>query len=42
MKCPRCLTGVDDDHDGDCGFCARLSDSQLLEYFRNWLKRETA
>jgi len=29
-NCPRCAMGFDNDGDGNCGFCARLSDSQLL------------
>lgn len=27
--CPRCGLGIDDDEDGDCAVCARLSDRQV-------------
>lgn len=40
--CPRCLTGVDDDGDGNCGICCRLSDlaaAQLaIESINNTIK----
>ena len=29
--CLRCLTGVDDDDDGNCAFCARLSDTHVTD-----------
>lgn len=29
VKCPRCGLGVDDNGDGDCAICARLSDRQV-------------
>lgn len=32
--CPRCLTGIDDDHDGNCAFCACLSDSEAANMRR--------
>ena len=33
MRCPRCGAGVDDDGDGNCAVCARLSsaDAQRLK-----------
>lgn len=32
--CQRCLSGIDDDHDGDCGVCARLSNEEAA-----WMKK---
>lgn len=26
--CHRCLTGIDNNRDGDCGFCHRLTDNE--------------
>lgn len=37
-NCPRCAMGYDNDGDGNCGFCARLSDSQLLALVVNRLR----
>ena len=28
--CPRCFSGIDDNGDGDCGNCARLTDLEVL------------
>lgn len=28
--CPRCLSGIDDDHDGNCAVCARMDDKEAL------------
>lgn len=46
--CPRCLTGVDDDNDGNCGYCARLSDAKIAQLLRMrlanqqvWIDRAT-
>jgi hypothetical protein len=25
-RCTRCFIGIDDDHDGNCGICAKWSD----------------
>jgi hypothetical protein len=32
--CHRCLTGIDDDKDGDCAFCHRLSDEEAANMRR--------
>lgn len=32
--CQRCLSGIDDNHDGDCATCASLNDEQAA-----WMKR---
>lgn len=29
--CPRCYTGVDNDHDGDCGTCAGLPEKAVAQ-----------
>jgi hypothetical protein len=29
--CARCFTGIDDDHDGNCGRCARLVDRDVAK-----------
>lgn len=29
--CQRCLTGVDNDHDGNCAFCAKLTDEEAAK-----------
>lgn len=31
--CKRCYSGIDDDHDGNCHACAKLSDEQAA-----WMK----
>lgn len=30
-KCPRCRCGIDNDGDGNCGVCARLTDVEVRE-----------
>lgn len=32
--CQRCLTGIDDDHDGDCAFCHKLMDVEAANMRR--------
>ncbi len=32
--CQRCLSGIDDDHDGNCYVCARMGDEQAA-----WMKK---
>lgn len=32
--CRRCLTGIDDDHDGNCAFCAKLTDKEAAKMRR--------
>lgn len=29
--CPRCFTGVDDDHDGDCHVCAKATTTEAQQ-----------
>lgn len=32
--CRRCLTGIDDNHDGDCAFCHKLTDKEAARMRR--------
>lgn len=36
--CPRCHRGIDDDEDGNCAMCDRLSDEELVK--RGWAERQ--
>jgi hypothetical protein len=29
-KCPRCGVGIDDDGDGDCSYCAKMSSTEIM------------
>lgn len=32
--CPRCLVGIDDDGDGNCGYCTSMSDTYVTVMVR--------
>ncbi len=32
--CQRCLTGIDNNHDGDCAFCHKLTDEEAANMRR--------
>ena len=40
--CQRCLSGVDDDHDGNCAVCARMDDETALKMKATRLRMEVA
>lgn len=33
-QCPRCLFGVDNDGDGNCSFCAKLTDAEAAAFHK--------
>lgn len=38
--CQRCFTGIDDNRDGNCAFCARLSEADLVKVLQSKLQSE--
>lgn len=40
LRCARCGVGNDTDDDGNCAFCAHLSEKDLVEFEQIWLQED--